>query len=323
MRATVTPGCAAESEPRRDTARGGWPLALWNTRRSLPEPPRTSGRFGTAAVYSRSRGPPIRPSRRPRRERARAGPARAVRAARRGLVPGRLRGSHEGPGGRLGRDRGRRARPAPRADGQRQDARRLPLGPRPARPDAGAAAHGRRGRLGPDPVHQPAQGPDLRRRAQPAGAPGRHRPGREAAGDAGPAGLHRVADRRHPVRGAPGAGQEAAGDPHHDAGVALPPPDLGRPGDAARRGARDRGRGPRHRRDQARRPPRALPRAPRAPARPGRAAPPADRPVGDAASARDDRALPGRGRDRTARSRSWTPGRGSGWTSRSWCPSRT
>ena len=95
-----------------------------------------------------------------------------------------------------------------------------------------------------------------------------------------------------------------------------------------------RRRGPRDRGHQARRPPGPQPRAPRAPRAAGRRAPrgaPADRAVGHAAAARDDRPVPRRGRrgprrhDRrrrraqAARPRGRRPGRGHGASSARSC----
>ena len=83
----------------------------------------------------------------------------------------------------------------------------------------------------------PAEGAQLRRRAQPA------RPARRARLEAHgrrPHGRHR------PARAPPDAAH-AAGHPDHDAGVALPPPHLAGPGDAARRRDGDRRRGARRR----------------------------------------------------------------------------
>ena len=69
---------------------------------------------------------------------------------------------------------------------------------------------------------------------------------------------------RHAGRGAPADAADAARHPHHDARVALPAPDVAGARDAARDRDRDPRRGARGRRDEARRAPRALARAPRA-----------------------------------------------------------
>ena len=141
---------------------------------------RTSGLNGAPRLYSRSRGQtaprPLRPPDRPpaptrwRRSRPRSGPGSRRRSRRR-----RRPRRRAGP-------RSRRAPHAdPRADRQRQDPGRIPVVPRPARratpPPAGDGPTGHR----PRPLRLAAQGADLRRRAQPAGAAGRHRPRRRAA----------------------------------------------------------------------------------------------------------------------------------------------
>ena len=136
------------------------------------------------------------------------------------------------------RDRRRRARPAQRADRLGQDARRVPLGHRPARerPAArGRAAHADRLRLA-------AEGAGLRRRPQPRHADPRHRRGRQ----------RRRAHRRHAAARARADAPPAAGHPDHDARVALPDADERRARDADRRRGGDRRRDPRRRRHQAR-----------------------------------------------------------------------
>ena len=142
-------------------------------------------------VARRSVRPPAQPRPRPSRTRS--------RGSRRPSPPGSVMPSlrPRGAGGGLGGDRPRRPRPPPRPDGQRQDAGRLPLGHRSARSIARAAAHGGRGCVRADPVREPAQGPDLRRGAEPAGPAGRDRPGGTAPGHARAGRLHRLADRRH------------------------------------------------------------------------------------------------------------------------------
>ena len=97
--------------------------------------------------------------------------------------------------------------------------------------------------------------------------------------------------RRHPGRRAAPVRPHAARHPHHDARVAVPDPHLPGPRVAARRRDGDRRRGARRRRHQARRPPRALPRAARRAARPAR---PADRPVRDGPPGRRGRPVPRR-----------------------------
>ena len=150
----------------------------------------------------------------------------------------------------------------------------------------------------PGAVCQPAEGPGGRRRAQPAGAAGRHpaggRPAR--AGAARHQGRH--AHRRHPGRRAAGVHQDPARHPDHHARVAVPAAHLAGPGVAAQRRDGDRRRGPRGLRDQARRAPGAVPGAAR---RPAGAAGAADRPVRDRPADRRDRQVPRRGRARRGR----------------------
>ena len=167
-------------------------------------------------------------------------------------------------------DRRRRPRPDPGADRLRQDARRVPLRDRPARPCA-------RHRPAPA-LRLSSQSAQLRRRAEPA---------RAARGDQVRPSRRRP-HGRHDPEGAAGACEGAARHPDHDAGVALPDADLAGARDAARDRDRDRRRGARRRRHEARRPPRALARAARCAAR---ASGTADRPLGDPAPARGDRPL--------------------------------
>ena len=150
------------------------------------------------------------------------GSARAVQPGRPRLVRHDLRGPHPGPGRGLGGDRARRAHADPRADGQRQDPRRVPVRPRPPRSRPQPARHAREPRPRPRPVHQPAQGAHLRRRAQPPRAARRDRargrpPRRARATHHG-----RLTDRRHAPGGAPRDRPAPAGHPHHDARIALP-----------------------------------------------------------------------------------------------------
>ena len=117
----------------------------------------------------------------------------------------------------------------------------------------------------PGPLHLPAQGPDLRRRAQPPRAAHRHRPRRpEARRRAAPTitvasrtGDTPSEDRREIAR-------RAARHPHHDPREPVPPADEPGARDPAQRRARHRRRGPRDRRHEAGRPPRPEPRTPRA-----------------------------------------------------------
>ena len=160
--------------------------------------------LGTASIpnmWSKWAVAPILFARGHRDSRSRS--ARAVQPGRPGLVRGDVRGADAGAGGGLGGDRGRAAHAHPRPDRQRQDPRRLPLDARSPRGDAAPAADEGAARHRPRPLHLAAQGADLRRRAQPPGAAGRHRPGRRAPRRAG-AGHHgRQPDRRHARRGPP------------------------------------------------------------------------------------------------------------------------
>ena len=145
-----------------------------------------------------------------------------------------------------------------RADRLGQDAERLPLGDRLARPPPRGARHRAQDRL-----RLAAEGALLRRRAQPA---------RAAEGDRR-RGLGRAADRRHAAEGAPGDEADAAGHPDHDAGVAVPDDHLAGAGDPHRGRGGDRRRDPRRRPVQARLPPGADPRAALAPGHRRRATP--------------------------------------------------
>ena len=276
---------------------------------------RTSVRNAGPRLYSASRGCPQQ------------GSARTLRARRPGLVRGDVRGADPGPGRGLGGDRRRPPHADPRADRQRQDPGRVPVVPRPPGPSDPARRPRAQARARPRPLRLAAQGPDLRRRAQPAGAARRDRARRPAPGPAAAADLDR--------------GRTGDTPPDERRDLCRHPPDilvttpetlyllLTSQAREILRGVEHghRRRGPRDRRDQARRPPRAEPRAPGAAARrPGgtRAAPPADRPVGHPAPARDDRPVPRRGgrgprgRDRrrrqpqAARAPGRRPGRGHG-----------
>ena len=119
-----------------------------------------------------------------------------------------------------------------------------------------------------------------------------------AAGRAGAPDHDRRANRRYAPGGAPGARPAAAGHPRHDAREPVPDAHERRPRGAAWRRGRDHRRGPRDRGHEARRPPGRVPRAPRAAAPRRRAAAPADRSLGHAAAAGDDRPVPRRDRAR-------------------------
>ena len=167
-------------------------------------------------------------------------------------------------------DRERRARPHPGAHRLGKDTRRLSPRPRPPERVAGRGPSAA--------LRLAAEGAQLRHRAQPPRTSCRARlraPGRRA-------------DRRHARRGAPAHAAHAAGHPHHDARVAVPPAHLAGARDAPWRRDRDPRRGARRRGDEARRASRALARAARA-AR--RGAVPASRPLGHAAADGGDRAL--------------------------------
>ena len=133
------------------------------------------------------------------------------------------------------------------------------------------AADARTARHRPRPVRLPAQGADVRRRAQPPRAPRRASPSRPPRlGDQPPrisvasrTGDTPAEERRELVRHPPDILVTTPGEP-------VPPADQPGPRDARGRRARDRRRGPRDRRHQARRPPRPEPRTPRAPAGRGR-----------------------------------------------------
>ncbi len=186
----------------------------------------------------------------------------------------------------LARHQRQQPRPDPRADRERQDPGRIPVVPRPV--DDGAAGDAEDG---PRALRQPAQGPRLRRRAQPARPAGRHSAHRRSAGPDRARDQRRVADRGHARRRAPAADEDPARHPGHDARVALPAPHQPGARDPARGRARDRRRGARHRRHEARLAPRPQPRAPQPPSRCG---PAAHRPFGHPAAARGHRRVPRR-----------------------------
>ena len=107
------------------------------------------------------------------------------------LVRRLIRGADPGPGGWLGGHQRRAAHADPCADGERANPGRLPVVPGPTGP-ATRAPPPSRGQTGHVRVleHLAAQGPHLRRGAQPAGAADGHRPGgaatrRGAASDHG------------------------------------------------------------------------------------------------------------------------------------------
>ena len=120
-----------------------------------------------------------------------------------------------------------------------------------AEPAAGAADGAR-------PLRQPAQGARLRRRAQPARAAGRHPPhGRAARACRCRRSASRSRTGDTPADARRAARPEPARHPRHHARVALPAAHQPGARDPARRRARDRRRGPRDRRHEARLAPRA------------------------------------------------------------------
>ena len=284
--------------PALTSATADRPASLRAERRAVDGPPfrfrravpsalnRSSVRNWSCGLYSASRGRPhIRPTAELPATRARSRSAAGVRTGRARLVRGLVRGADPGPGRRLGGDLRRSAHADPRPDRQRQDAGRVPVVSRPARPRPVATGDPRATRRGPGPLRLAAQGA---RRTTSSGTSARRWPGSpwpppgaaiRAAGDLG-----RLRTGDTTGRGASRPRPPTAGHPDHDARVALPPPDERRPREPARRRARDRRRGPRDRRHEAWRSPRAQPRAARGtPAGRGAAAP-ADRAVGDAAA---------------------------------------
>ena len=177
----------------------------------------------------------------------------------------------------MARDRSRRSRAGAGADRLRQDARRLPPRHRPAEREAGRGSSAA--------LRLPAEGAQLRHRAKPA----------RAARGARLGAVRRRPHRRHASARARADAPHAARHPDHDPGVALPAPHVPRAGAPEDRGDGDPRRGARGRRDEARHASRALTRAARARRR---AALPAHRPFGDAASAGGDRPLGRRCRSR-------------------------
>ena len=158
----------------------------------------------------------------------------------------------------------------PRPDRQRQDPRRVPVVPGPAGrappPGADEEQPGDRPRA----VRQPAQGADLRRRAQPPRPARGHRPRSRTARHGTPEHPRRIEDRRHARRRASRPRAPPAGHPRHHPREPVPPAHEPGARDPQRRRARDRRRGPRDRRHQARRTPGAEPGTPRDPAGRGR-----------------------------------------------------
>ena len=233
-----------------------------------------------------------RSRRRDRPGRTHPGPVSPRRCA---LVQGCVQRSHRTAGAGLARHRGWFEHLAAGADGQRQDADRVPLVHQP--PDVRGGA--RREGAVPRPLHLAVEGAGRRRRAQPARPARRHQPSRARGGRRAPPAAGGHPDRRHacgrtcPLHAAPGR------HPDHDARVALPASDV----ECARRAAPHphghHRRDPRDGGDQARRPSRAVARAARGD-RPR--AHPAHRAVGDATSTRRGRPLPG-GRGARARRR--------------------
>ena len=215
------------------------------------------------------------------------GPLRRLQSGDASLVRGCVRIAHACPGAGLARDRERRAHADPGADRVGQDARRLPLRDRPPEREPGRGAA--------PALRLAAEGPELRRRAQPPRAP---RGPRERA-------ERRRPHRGHAAEGAADDAPQASGHPDHHARIALSAAHLARARDPRRCRDADPGRGARSRRHEARRPPRAQRRAARPPRRPGR---PARGAVGDPAADGGDRPLRlGRPADR-ARGR--RPGQG-------------
>ena len=195
----------------------------------------------------------------------------------------------------MGRDRRRPARPGRRPHRIGQDAVGVPV---VARPAAVSRATGEVASL-PGPLRLPAEGAGGRRRAQPARAAHRHPPHRRAARRRRPRRPGGRPVRRHHAGRPAQAHHQSPGHHDHDARVAVPDADLAGARVTARRRDRDRRRGARGGRHQARGSPRGLPGAPGRAARPAR---PADRAVGHGPTAGGGRALPRRHR----------PGRGGG-----------
>ena len=161
-----------ERPPDSETAGSRRPAVLVSVVRS-------SVRNHRVGLYSTSRGrPPFRPAqdaapagRRPRL-------ARGVQPGRPRLVRRDVRRANARPGRGLGGDLGRPPHADPRADRERQDPRRVPVVPRPARARPDPAGDPRAARPRPGALRLAAQGAVVRRRAEPAGSAGRDRPRR-------------------------------------------------------------------------------------------------------------------------------------------------
>ena len=162
--------------------------------------------------------------------------ARDVPSARRALVRGPVRRADRAAGARLAGDRRPPRRARLRADGLRQDARRLPLRHRRPVP---RRARGPARRRDPGPLRLAAARARERRREEPA-RPARGARRARARGGAPAAGPARRGPlRRHARVAAGGDGARPAAHPRDDARVALPPPHRGaRPGGARRRSRR-------------------------------------------------------------------------------------
>ena len=148
----------------------------------------------------------------------------------------------------------------PRPDRLGQDARRVPLGDRPARDDPEPAKAERCRVLYISPLRALAVDVEKNLRAPLAGHRA-SRPNGSACRCASPT----VGDahRRHARQGTPGARAHAARHPHHHARVALPDAHVASARDVAVGRVRDHRRDPRAGADQARRAPHAEPRAAR------------------------------------------------------------
>ena len=131
----------------------------------------------------------------------------------------------------------------------------------------------------PRPVHLAAQGPDLRRRAQPARPAHRHRPRGTAPRRGAAADHRRQPDGRHPLGGPARDRAPRPGHPDHDPREPVPHADQPGARDPPRRRARHRRRGPRDRRHETGCPPRPEPGTARSAPSRGRGAAAAHRAV--------------------------------------------
>ena len=214
---------------------------------------------------------------------------------------GLVRGAHPGTAPGLERDRPRRPHADPGAHGLGQDARGVPVGDRPAQRRAAPRSRPPH----PGAVHLAAAGARGRRREEPP----------RAAARASAHAAERLGRRRSRARarsvgvrtGDTPAARSAPAHAPHPPDILITTPEslylmLTSSARETLRGVAmgDRRRDPRAGRHQARRAPRALARAARAARRHAAAA---HRSVGDAASARGDRAVPGWARRATARPR--------------------